>query len=130
VGNVFSSYPSILASCFKIVLPKLELHLPSLASGQIFLLANDLQIPTLTRKLRFFNIYLFTIYKVNPNSILFDIIKFYSTESIFKIIWIVCIELWEVYINFIWSQFGLERHLLAFSINKRNQYGGRETLHR
>jgi hypothetical protein len=37
---------------------------------------------------------------------------------------------WEVYINFILSQFGIERHLLAFSINKRNQYGGYETLDR
>jgi hypothetical protein len=60
-------------------------------------------------------IYLFTIYKVHPNPILFDIIKFYSTESVFKIIWIVCIELWEVYINFIWSRFEI-----AFSINERN----------
>jgi hypothetical protein len=34
----------------------------------------------------FFNIYLFTIYKVHPNPILFDIIKFYSTVSVFKII--------------------------------------------
>jgi hypothetical protein len=33
VGNVFLSYLAILASCFKIVLAKLELHLPSLASG-------------------------------------------------------------------------------------------------
>ena len=33
------------------------------------------------------------------------------------IIWIVCIELWEVYINFIWSRFGIGCHLLAFSIN-------------
>jgi hypothetical protein len=33
VGNVFFSYLAILASCFKIVLDKLELHLPSLASG-------------------------------------------------------------------------------------------------
>ena len=33
VGNVFFSYLVILASCFKIVLAKLELHLPSLASG-------------------------------------------------------------------------------------------------
>ena len=65
----------------------------------------------------FFNIYLFTIYKVHPNPILFDIIKFYSTESVFKIIWIACIELWEVYINFIWFRFGIGRHLLAFSIN-------------
>jgi hypothetical protein len=76
-----------------------------------------LQNPTLTRKLRFFNIYLFTIYKVHPNPIIFDIIKFYSTESVFKIIWIVCFELWEVYINFIWSRFGIERNFLAFSIN-------------
>ena len=88
-----------------------------------------LQNPILTRKLRFFNIYLFTIYKVHPNPILFDIIKLYSTKSVFKIIWIASIELWEVYINFIWSWFGIGRHLLAFSINKRNQYGGRETLH-
>ena len=29
---------------------------------------------------------------------------------------------WEVYINFIWSRFGIGRHILAFSINKRNQY--------
>jgi hypothetical protein len=33
VGNVYFSYLAILASCFKIVLAKLELHLPSLASG-------------------------------------------------------------------------------------------------
>ena len=79
-----------------------------------------MQNPTLTRKLWFFNIYLFTM--STPNPILFDIIKFYSTQSVFKIIWIVCIELWEVYINFIWSRFGIRRHLLAFSINKRNQY--------
>jgi hypothetical protein len=58
---------------------------------------NIYPLPTLTRKLRFFNIYLFTIYKVHPNPILFDIIKFYSTESVFKIIWMVCIELWEVW---------------------------------
>jgi hypothetical protein len=45
--------------------------------------------------------HLFTIYKVHPNPILFDIIKFYSTESVFKIIWMVCIELWEVYINYV-----------------------------
>ena len=76
-----------------------------------------LQNPILIRKLRFFNIYLFTIYKVHPNPILFDVIKFYSAESVFKIIWIVCIELWEVYINFIWSRFGIGCHLLAFSIN-------------
>ena len=30
VGNVFFSYLAILGSCFKIVLAKLELHLPSL----------------------------------------------------------------------------------------------------
>jgi hypothetical protein len=30
VGNVFFSYLAILASCFKIVLAKLELHLPEL----------------------------------------------------------------------------------------------------
>ena len=84
-----------------------------------------LQNPTLTWKLRFFNIYFFTIYKVHPNPILFDydIIKFYSTKFVFKIIWIVCIELWEVYINLIWSRFGIGCHLLTFSINKRNQYG-------
>ena len=69
-------------------------------------------------------------YHIHPNPILFAIIKFYSTESVFKLIWIVCIELWEVYINFIWSRFGIGCHLLEFSINKRNQYGGRETLHR
>jgi hypothetical protein len=33
VGNVFLSYLAISASCFKIVLAKVELHLPSLASG-------------------------------------------------------------------------------------------------
>jgi hypothetical protein len=70
--------------------------------------------------LRFFNINL-PFYHVHPNSILFTIIKFYSTESIFKIIWIACIELWEVhvYINSIWARFGIGCHPLAFSINKR-----------
>ena len=67
-------------------------------------------------------------YHVHPNPILFDINKFYSTESVFKIIWIVCIELWEIHINFIWSRFGIRRHLLAFSIIKRNQYGRWESL--
>ena len=33
VGNHFFQTLAILASCFKIVLAKLELHLPSLASG-------------------------------------------------------------------------------------------------
>jgi hypothetical protein len=32
-GTFFFFYLTILASCFKIVLAKLELHLPSLASG-------------------------------------------------------------------------------------------------
>jgi hypothetical protein len=49
----------------------------------------------------------------------FYLISSSFTESIFKIIWIVCIELWEVYINFILSRFGIGCHLLAFSINKR-----------
>ena len=31
-GNIFFSYLAILASCFKIVLAKLELHLPLIAA--------------------------------------------------------------------------------------------------
>ena len=32
-GNIFFSYLAILASCFKIVLAKLELHLPLIAAN-------------------------------------------------------------------------------------------------
>ena len=83
----FFSYLAILASWFKIVLAKLELHLPSLAIRPWL---ENYDFLTLT-----------FLHKVHPNPILFDIIKFYSTESVFKIIWIVCIELWEVYILYI-----------------------------
>ena len=57
VGNVPFFYLAILASCFKIVLANDLMHRNNCLEHQIELLQN----PTATRKLRFFNIYLFTM---------------------------------------------------------------------
>ena len=93
----------ILASCFKIALAKfgqwVDISTRQWSNANILHQNELLQNPTPNRKFSF------------------EIIMFYSTESVFKIILIVCIEIWEVYINFILSRFGIGCHLLAFSIN-------------
>ena len=120
VWEIYFSYLAILASCFKIVLAKFDQSVDISTCQWTSKLITAKSGPD--SKITIF-LHLPFYYKVHPNPILFDFIKFYSTKFVFKIIRVVCIELWEVhkkyvYINFIWSRFGIGRHLLACSINK------------